>query len=134
MGLIATMAVAAMLAQAAPAAPQATATHDPAALIAHYNEMTAVTSRPGERCAPDSAGDIVVCGSTGSDQRLPLPDERDRMPVGPSPEPEGAEANCVAATGRACQVCPPTGCTGVNLLAAPFKLFRIVRAIVDPDR
>jgi hypothetical protein len=40
----------------------------------------------------------------------------------------------VAATGRACAVCPPTGCTGVNLLAAPFKLFRIVRAIVDPDR
>lgn len=133
MGLIATAAVAAMLAQAAPAAPQATA-HDPAALIAHYNEMTAVTSRPGQRCAPDSAGEIVVCGSSRSDQRLPLPDERDATPIGPSPEPAGAEANCVARSGGPCPVCPPTGCTGVNLLAVPFKLFRIVRAIVDPDR
>lgn len=132
MTLIATAtAVAVMLAQAA---PQATATHDPAALIAHYNEMTAVTSRPGQHCAPDSAGDIVVCGSSGSDQRLPLPEERDRVSVGPSPEPAGAEANCVAASGGPCPVCPPTGCTGVNLLAVPFKLFRIVRAIVDPDR
>jgi hypothetical protein len=129
MGLIAT-AAAAMLAQAA---PQATTTHDPATLIAHYNEMTAVTSRPGERCAPDSAGEIVVCGSSRSDQRLPLPDERDSTPIGPSPEPAGAEANCVARSGGPCAVCPPTGCTGVNLLAAPFKLFRIVRAIVDPD-
>jgi hypothetical protein len=134
MGLIAIAAAAAMLAQAAPTAPQATTTHDPAALIAHYNEMTAVTSRPGQGCAPDSRSDIVVCGSSRSDQRLPLPEERDRTPVGPSPEPAGAEANCAAVSGGPCPVCPPTGCTGVNLLAVPFKLFRIVRAIVDPDR
>jgi len=129
MGLITTAALA-LLAQAA---PQASATPDAAALVARYNEMTAVTPSPGQRCASPSAGEILVCGSSGSDQRLPLPDERGTATVGPSPEPEGAEANCVAASGRACAVCPPTGCTGVNLLAVPFKVFRIVRAIVDPD-
>lgn len=129
MGLFTTAAIA-ILAQAA---PQARATPETAALVANYNEMTAVTPPPGQRCAPASAGEIVVCGSSNSDQRLPLRDERDRTAIGPSPEPDGAEANCVAASGRACAVCPPTGCTGVNLLAVPFKVFRIVRAIVDPE-
>ena len=133
MGLFTTAAIA-ILAQAA---PQASATPDTAALVANYvanyKEMTAVTPPPGQHCAPASTGEIVVCGSSNSDQRLPLRDERDQTAIGPSPEPEGAEANCIAASGRACAVCPPTGCTGVNLLAVPFKVFRIVRAIVDPE-
>jgi hypothetical protein len=30
--------------------------------------------------------------------------------------------------------CPPTGCTGVNLLKIPMFLFRLGRKIADPDR
>jgi hypothetical protein len=115
-----------------PPAPKPTP--DATAMMTHYTELTSVSVDPraGHRCDSAAPGDIVVCSARRSDQRLPLPDERG-PPVGPSPEPIGTEANCVAATGRACQVCPPTGCTGVNLLAVPLKLFRIVRAVVDPE-
>ncbi|MBY8828208.1 hypothetical protein [Hephaestia mangrovi] len=113
-----------------PPAPKPTP--DATAMVTHYTELTSVDPRAGHRCDSAAPGDIVVCSARRSDQRLPLPDERG-PPVGPSPEPIGTEANCVAATGRACQVCPPTGCTGVNLLAVPLKLFRIVRAVVDPE-
>ena len=122
------MAMLASLAQAQAATPP----RDTAALLSHYHDLTAVTSGPGEHCQVPANGDIVVCGARSSDQRLPLPEERGPT-IGPSPEPAGAEADCLAASGRACQVCPPTGCTGVNLLAIPFKVFRIVQAIVDPD-
>lgn len=101
-----------------PPAPKPTP--DAATMITHYTELTSVDPRAGHRCDSAVPGDIVVCSARRSDQRLPLPDERG-PPVGPSPEPIGTEANCVAATGRACQVCPPTGCTGVNLLAVPLS-------------
>ena len=105
---------------------------DAAAMLSRYRELTTVAS-PSADCDRTTGGEIVVCGARSSDQRLPLPDERETTPVGPSPEPDRAEAMCEASSGRPCAVCPPTGCTGVNLLAVPFKLFRIVRAIVDPE-
>lgn len=110
----------------------ASAPSNPTAMLSHYRDLTSLAS-PDANCDHPSGSDIVVCGKHSSDQRLPLRDERDTTPVGPSPEPDRAEAMCEASSGRPCAVCPPTGCTGVNLLAAPFKLFRIVRAIVDPE-
>ncbi|MGN6279836.1 MAG: hypothetical protein ACTHM8_14080 [Sphingomonas sp.] len=109
---------------------QAGATPDSATMMTHYHDLTSVA--PHENCQTPANGDIVVCGGGKSDQRLPLPDERGPV-LGPSPEPARADADCLAATGRACAICPPTGCTGVNLLAIPFKVFRIVQAIVDPE-
>lgn len=115
-----------------PPAAKPTPPSDTAALLSHYHDLTAVAA-PDADCDRATGDDIVVCGARSSNQRLPLPEERDTTPVSPSPEPERAEAMCEASSGRPCAVCPPTGCTGVNLLAAPFKLFRIVRAIVDPE-
>lgn len=114
-----------------PPAPPASAPSDTATLLSRYHDLTSAT--PGGNCDHPAGSDIVVCAKRSSNQRLPLPDERDTTPVGPSPEPDRAEAMCEASSGRPCTVCPPTGCTGVNFLAAPFKLFRIVRAIVDPE-
>jgi hypothetical protein len=109
---------------------QAAGSADAATMMSHYRDLTSVS--PSQNCQTPANGDIVVCGGGKSDQRLPLPDERGPV-LGPSLEPARAEANCLAASGRACPVCPPTGCTGVNLLAIPFKVFRIVQAIVDPE-
>lgn len=122
----------AQIATVTPPPPPAAPPSDTAAMLSRYHDLTTVTSGRKD-CDRPTGGEIVVCGARSSDQRLPLPDERDPTPIGPSPEPDRAEAMCEASSGRACAVCPPTGCTGVNLLAVPFKLFRIVRAIVDPE-
>ena len=134
MASVATLAIMA-LAQVAtvtpPPAPPSPPS-DTAAMLSRYRELTTVAP-PRADCDRATGGEIVVCGTRSSDQRLPLPDEREITPVGPSPEPDRAEAMCEASSGRPCAVCPPTGCTGVYLLAVPFKLFRIVRAIADPE-
>lgn len=128
---LAIMALAQIVTVTPPPAPASTPS-DTAAMLSRYHDLTTVAS-PAQNCDRPAGGEIVVCGARSSDQRLPLPNERDTIPVGPSPEPDRAEAMCEASSGRPCAVCPPTGCTGVNLLAVPFKLFRIVRAIVDPE-
>ncbi len=102
---------------------------DPAALMARYREMTAVTSTDSANCANRRAADpeeILVCKGRDSALRLPLPDERGppdgpRLPTGdPTTKIPGAP-------------CPPGGCTGINLLKVPGVLFKIVQKVIDPD-
>jgi hypothetical protein len=118
-------------AQVAPQAQAPAAAPDAAALVETYRGMTAVAPPVVPSCAKDDGADITVCGRRDSDQRLPLREERDAAYAGRSTGRD--EALCVADTGAPCPVCPPTGCTGVNLLAAPFKAFRIVKALIAPD-
>ncbi|HEU4961144.1 MAG TPA: hypothetical protein VFT56_12115 [Sphingomonas sp.] len=104
---------------------------DAAALVSNYRNMTAVAPPVVPSCARDDGADITVCGRRDSDQRLPLREERETASAGRSSGRD--EALCVADTGGPCPVCPPTGCTGVNLLAVPFKAYRIVKALIAPD-
>ena len=128
-GVIAAMLLAglqqsAMVPAAAPPPP------DAKTLVDRYNQATAVAPPVVDRCDENGTADITVCGSRHSDQRLPLADENGpTLPAARSRD----QTLCVASGGGPCPVCPPTGCTGVNLLAVPFKLFRIVKAIVSPD-
>ncbi|MGN6375002.1 MAG: hypothetical protein ACTHMG_05550 [Sphingomonas sp.] len=119
------VAVAAMLLTGLPQAAGA----DTVGMVSRYREMTRAT--PDEQCDLDTS-DITVCSTRHAEQRLPLHETSGPVEVADR-TPGEASTDCAAATGRACAVCPPTGCTGVNLLAVPFKVFRIVRAIVDPD-
>lgn len=122
------------LPQAIPVPPAAAP--DAKTIVSRYRSMTSVAPTGPDHCGSGGQDDITVCGNRHSDQRLPLPDERapPNGPRLPGAGNERAQAMCEADTGRPCLVCPPTGCVGVNLLAVPFKLFRIVRAVVDPDR
>jgi hypothetical protein len=121
----------ALLLVAPQAAPSPAAPPDPDALIAHYREMTAVAPPVVPSCTTDEGPDITVCGRRTSDQRLPLRDERE--PVYAQRDSGRDEALCAADSGGPCAVCPPTGCTGVNLLSVPFKAYRIVKALIAPD-
>lgn len=79
-------------------------------------------------CPGSSPTEVVVCGTNGTPApRLPLPDERlpqdrPRQPIG---DPRAALDN-------AGPVCPPGGCTGVDLLTVPVVLIRGIGALVDP--
>ena len=128
---IAGVLLAGLQAQPANAPPAPAASPDAAALVAHYREMTAVAPPVVPSCARDGGPDITVCGRRDSDQRLPLRNERE--PVYAQRSSGRDEALCIADTGGPCPVCPPGGCTGVNLLAVPFKAYRIVKALIAPD-
>ena len=79
-------------------------------------------------CPGSSPTEVVVCGTNGAPApRLPLPDERlpqdrPRQPIG---DPRAALDN-------AGPVCPPGGCTGVDLLTVPVVLIRGIGALIDP--
>ena len=79
-------------------------------------------------CPGASPTEVVVCGPKGTPApRLPLPDERlpqdrPRQPIG---DPRAALDN-------AGPVCPPGGCTGVDLLTVPVVLIRGIGALIDP--
>ena len=79
-------------------------------------------------CPDSNPTEVVVCGTNGAPApRLPLPDERlpqdrPRQPIG---DPRAALDN-------AGPVCPPGGCTGVDLLTVPVVLIRGIGALIDP--
>ncbi len=85
--------------------------------------------------APTHANEVVICGNGrgGSDNRIPLPDERappdgPRIATGEIPRAAGALADPDS--------CGPRDCAGggpVNLIAAAVAGVQIVRAIVDPE-
>ncbi|TPG22460.1 hypothetical protein EAH87_01220 [Sphingomonas koreensis] len=97
--------------------------------VRRYRHMTSVAPPVIERCVSCDTADITVCGRRDADQRMRIPDDRTTL----TGQSGAAQANCIAESGRPCVVCPPTGCTGVNLFAIPFKVFRIVQALVDPN-
>jgi hypothetical protein len=81
-----------------------------------YHQVTAV---PGLKCgqvAKDS-NEIVVCSEGRSKYLLPLPDERE-----PRDGPRLATGEVPLAVQRPAPVCPPTGCTGINL----FEIITII--------
>ncbi len=97
-------------------------------VLASYRARTAISPDHIKPCAAGhggAAGDIVVC-SRDESARLPLPDER-----GP---PDGPYRPVGEARADPGPPCPPTGCTGVNLLKVPIFLFRLARKLADPDR
>ena len=79
-------------------------------------------------CPGSSPTEVVVCGTNGTPApRLPLPDER--LPQDRPRQPTGDPR---AALDNAGPVCPPGGCTGVDLLTVPVVLIRGIGALIDP--
>ncbi|KQN29282.1 hypothetical protein [Sphingomonas sp. Leaf38] len=79
-------------------------------------------------CPGSSQTEVVVCGTNGTPApRLPLPDERL-----PQDRPRQAVGDPRAALDNAGPVCPPGGCTGVDLLTVPVVLIRGIGALIDP--
>jgi len=79
-------------------------------------------------CPGSSPSEVVVCGTNGTPApRLPLPDER--LPQDRPRQPTGDPR---AALDNAGPVCPPGGCTGVDLLTVPVVLIRGIGALIDP--
>jgi len=79
-------------------------------------------------CPGSSPTEVVVCGTNGAPApRLPLPDER--LPQDRPRQPNGDPR---AALDNAGPVCPPGGCTGVDLLTVPVVLIRGIGALIDP--
>lgn len=79
-------------------------------------------------CPGSSPTEVIVCGGKGTaEQRLPLPDER--LPQDRPRQPTGDPR---AALDNAGPVCPPGGCTGVDLLTVPVVLIRGIGALIDP--
>lgn len=105
-----------------------TSAADPARMMARYRAMTSIAPPPGAGCEAhrsDDPSEITVCARDDRSLRLPLPDER--------APPDRKRQDTGDARLDPGEPCPPTGCTGVNLLAVPFKVVRIVKALVDPD-
>lgn len=92
--------------------------------IARYRQITDLNGKV--RPCGAHGGDIVVCGRDQS-QRLPPEDHSSANDV----VHEGSGRGALAAQQRPC---PPTGCTGVNLLLVPIKLFQIGRALITNSR
>ena len=79
-------------------------------------------------CPGSSPTEVVVCGTNGTPApRLPLPDER--LPQDRPRQPTG---DTRAALDNAGPVCPPGGCTRVDLLTVPVVLIRGIGALIDP--
>ncbi|MGA1798057.1 hypothetical protein VH567_04670 [Sphingomonas sp. 4RDLI-65] len=79
-------------------------------------------------CPGSSPNEIVVCGAKDNpEQRLPLPDERP-----PQDRPRQPIGDPRAMLDNAGPVCPPGGCTGVDLLTVPVVLIRGIGALIDP--
>ena len=79
-------------------------------------------------CPGSSPTEVVVCGTNGTPApRLPLPDER--LPQDRPRQPTGDPR---AALDNAGPVCPPGGCTGVDLLTVPVVLIRGIGALIHP--
>ncbi|MEG3161412.1 hypothetical protein U1763_12960 [Sphingomonas sp. LB2R24] len=80
-------------------------------------------ARPGS-----SPNEVIVCGGKGaSEQRLPLPGERP-----PQDRPRQPTGDPRAALDNSGPVCPPGGCTGVDLFTVPVVLIRGIGALIDP--
>ncbi|MES3055242.1 hypothetical protein O6V14_06325 [Sphingomonas faeni] len=79
-------------------------------------------------CPGSSPTEVIVCGGKGTaEQRLPLPGERP-----PQDRPRQPTGDPRAALDNSGPVCPPGGCTGVDLFTVPVVLIRGIGALIDP--